>query len=247
MKILVCIKPDVSGEEIGPFENLALEAGLCLKEDCSLAGMENCRVDAVTAGPSAWADCIHRALGMGADKGIHILTEPSEDDGGLTPASLTAGRLGAFVSSAEIPYDLILTGVMSQDLMAGQTGPMLAAHLDMACATAVVRTEIRDNILVARREWEEGYRETLEVELPALVSVQAGFYIPRYPTLSHMLKAKSKPVVAVNGEDLGSRSSGERFSGLTAPAQLREGKIIRGSIEDQVLAFKTFLKQRALV
>ncbi len=255
MRILVCIKPDISGREIGPFETLALEAGLCLKESNITADEKACQLDVVTVGPSHWADCIYRALGMGADSGIHILIDDPEDYGGLVPAAGIAGLLAAFASSPDIcePYDLILTGVMSQDLMAGQTGPMLAEYLDIACATAVVEAECRDTILVAQREWEGGYRETLDLELPALISVQTGFYTPRYPTLSHMLKAKNKPVAVLNKKDLetGCPLSGqaprECFSGLGVPTQTREGKIINGTLQDQVRAFQIFLKQRALI
>ncbi len=256
MRILVCIKPDVTGEEIGPFEILALEAGLCLKESCIAVDGQACQVDVIIVGPDHWMDCIHRALGMGADSGIHILTAPQEDGGGLIPASVVAGLLAAFAASSEHPYDLILTGVMSQDLMAGQTGPMLAEYLDIACATAVVQAECRDNILAAQREWEGGYRETLDLELPALISVQSGFYTPRYPTLSHMLKAKTKPITVLNRVDLEAKCKSdllpeltprECFSGLEAPTQTREGKIIQGSLQEQVLAFNTFLQQRALI
>ncbi len=256
MRILVCIKPDISGEDLGPFEALSLEAGLCLKEAWISAGKESCRVDVITVGPSSWVDCIYRALGMGADSGIHILTDPPEDNGGLVPASVVAGALAAFAISTKMPYDLILTGVMSQDLMAGQTGPMMAEYMDIACATAVVQAKCRDNTLVAQREWEGGYRETLDLELPALISIQTGFYTPRYPTLSHMLKAKNKPVTVLSKKELEEKcrhnpltgqDPKEIFSGLAVPTQTREGKIINGTLQDQVRAFQTFLKQRALV
>ena len=248
MRILVCIKPDISGEEIGPFEALGLEAGLCLKEVCDSTSGKSCQVDVITVGPASWVDCLYRALGMGADSGIHILANFPEENGGLVPASFVAGALAAFVASAETPCDLILTGVMSQDLMAGQTGPMLAEYLDIACATAVVRLDYRDNFFVAQREWEGGYRETLELERPALISVQTGFYSPRYPTLSHMLKAKSKPVTVLNRDDLEeARSVRECFSGLKAPEGTREGSLVRGPIADQVQVFQSFLKQRALI
>ncbi|MEH0018137.1 MAG: hypothetical protein V6Z89_00725 [Desulfobacter sp.] len=247
MRILVCIKPHIMEKDIGPFESIALEAGLQLGEE----GV----VDVITAGPDHWVDTIYRALGMGADNGIHILTDSGDPHGGLVPASVTAGMLSAFVMSRrpDQAYDLIITGVMSQDLMAGQTGPMTAAYLDIPCVTAVVRAEQTGESLLIRREWEGGYWETLEMGFPALISIQAGQYTPRYPALSHMLKAKDKPLTVIRAlseicstNQIPGQIPKERFSGLRMPEQTRKGEVVRGTLADQVRAFETFLQERNL-
>ncbi len=243
MKILVCIKPDVTEEEIGPFELLALEAGLALKEACR--DSERARLDVITLGPESWRDCLIRALGTGADNAVHLLTSPENDRETLTmPASACAGELARKLSPLD--YDLILTGVMSQDLMAGQTGPMLARMLDIPCATGVVQIDLASRkTLTARREMDGGVEETLEIALPALVSVQSGHYTPRYPVLSHMLKAKEKPLAVHPVEDL--IPAIETFFSPKIPAQSREARVVKGPLVDQVAAFDAFVRERGLI
>lgn len=244
MNILVCIKPDMTGQEIGPFELLALEAGLALKEACHNTATP--RLDVITAGPEAWRDCLVRALGTGADNGIHILTPAGDDTegNGLVPVSATAGVLARTLSP--LSYDLILTGMMSQDLMAGQTGPMLARMLEIPCATAVTGIDILSHDRIrALREMDGGMEETLEIPLPALVSIQSGRYTPRYPVLSHMLKAKEKPVEVHPAERL--PQAAETFLAPVIPEQVREGRIVTGPIGDQVAAFDAFLRERGLI
>lgn len=257
MNILVCIKPDQSGTEIGPFESLALEAGLCLKEAWPEAGKEGAakaQVDVITVGPPEWENFLRRALGMGADNGFHILQ--SKDKGlsgpdGLVSASVISVLLARAISHPHLTpiYDLILTGVISQDLMAGQTGPMTAEHLQLPLATAVVGMSQGEKGLTASREWEGGMRETLEIPLPALVSIQAGQYVPRYPSLSDMLRAKSKTIQVLTLDDLGGNdpTSNENFLGIAVPERTRAGQVVSGSVPDQVRAFNAFLKERALV
>jgi len=245
MKILVCIKPDVSGKEIGPFESLALEAGLNIKESGLGAGTDSSRVDVITAGPPEWREIIGRAFGMGADRGVHVLTE--SDPSGLVPASVTAELLVGAVAGLEekSQYDLILFGVMSQDLMAGQTGPMVAEHLGRPVITAGVRIESMDTRLEVQREWEGGVRETLDMPFPCVVTIQPGFFKPRYPRLSNMLKAKDKPIVKLIPRDIPKPK--ESFLETVLPQKTRAGRIISGSSKDQVQAFNEFLRERALL
>jgi len=240
MNILICIKPDMTGQEIGPFELLALEAGLSLKGACG----GNARLDVITAGPDLWQDGLVRALGTGADRGIHVLTPPVNNGDGLVPASAGAGMLARALSP--LSYDLILTGVMSQDLMAGQTGPMLARMLEIPCATGVVRMDMKaSGRLLARREMDGGMEETLGISLPALVSIQSGHYTPRYPVLSHMLKAKEKPLEVYPVESL--PPVAEIFVPPMIPARSREARVVAGPLGEQVKAFDAFLKDRGLV
>ncbi|MDD9303414.1 MAG: hypothetical protein HUK40_14165 [Desulfobacter sp.] len=249
MKILVCIKPGASGQMIGPFEALALEAGLMLRQEAVKSGHADAWVDVITAGPVAWEEGVRRAFGLGADQGFHFLTQEDERSGGCVPASVRAQQIASAVLSLgkKRSYDLVLTGVISQDLMAGHTGPMLAEYLNFSLATAVVKLSFMEENISAVKEWEGGVRETLEIRLPALVTIQAGGYTPGYPKLSQMLKAKEKKVTRLNGQDFEDPIPKERFSGLALPESTREGKRIMGSLEDQVRAFHSFLRKRALL
>lgn len=227
------------------FEALALEAALVLKESCLDTGMSHSRVDVITAGPKESVDLLRRAFGMGADRGIHILTQPQIQDRVLVPASMTASLLARAVG--ESAYDLILTGVMSQDLMAGQTGPMVAHLLDLPCATAVVKAKVQGKTLAAERELDGGYMEELEITLPALVSIQAGGYTPRYPTLSNMLKANSKPILTHEEQNFLQGLSREIFLGTKNPKKTRAARMVQGNLTDQLDIFHGFLREKHLL
>ena len=153
-------------------------------------------------------------------------------------------------------YDLILTGVMSQDVMAGQTCPMLGELLGVPAATAVIdidkssSSHVDKQIISTRREWEGGIVETMDIPLPAVLSVQSGVYSPRYPTLSHMLKAGEKSIEIIYPEKLKNRDIDpiprEIICEIKTPEKTREALVVSGSLEDQVQAFADFLEKRAL-
>ena len=247
MKILICIKPNINGQEIGSLEAHAVEAGLRLKDSES-----SCRVDVITAGPPKWENILHRALGMGADNAFHILTDhKSERPDGVVPASETAELLSCAVTRWYFTpaYAVILTGIMSQDLMAGQVGPMLAVHMEIPLVTGVVRLSHQAGILTCHRDWEGGKREALELPLPALVSIQAGHYTPRYPSLSNILKAASAEIQTITLHELDPEGlpPDAIFLDTIEPQKSRAGQMISGSIEKQVRIFTSFLQERALL
>lgn len=247
MNILICIKPNITGQEIGPLEALAVEAGLRLKD-----GEESCRVDVITAGPHPWVNLLRRALGMGADNAFHVLTnrEKKRPDGLVSPSE-TAEQLARALACRDFTseYDLILTGIMSQDLMAGEVGPILATRRGIPLATAVVRLQHEAGRLICYRDWEGGRRETLEIPLPALVTIQAGYYTPRYPNLSNLLKAASAEIRTIASEelDLANMQPDAIFLDAIKPEKTRAGRVVHGSIETQVRIFTSFLQERALL
>jgi electron transfer flavoprotein beta subunit len=247
MKVLICVKPNITGREIGPLEALAVEAGLRLK-DCD----GSCRVDVITAGPAHWVSVLHRALGMGADNAFHVLTNQKEKrPDGLVSAAETAALLTRALRRRGFTpgYDLILTGIMSQDLMAGQVGPMLAMYMGMVLATAVVQLRYEASRLICYRDWEGGKREALEIPLPALVTIQAGHYPPRYQSLSNILKAASAEIRSIASEelDLANIQPDAIFLEAIKPEKTRAGRMVGGSIETQVGIFTSFLQERSLL
>ena len=117
MNILVCIKPDISGQEIGLFEALALEAGLQLRD------ARGGRVDVITAGPESWRGILHRALGTGADNAVHLLIDPPEGTGGLVPAQIPAGLIAAWAGLPRFG----LTATRSKDAFGLRSSARLTA------------------------------------------------------------------------------------------------------------------------
>ena len=210
MKIVVAIKQvpardsllsiDSSGKwieeadlsyEMNEPDAYALEAGLRLKE---LHGGE---VVALCAGPPRVAQAIREALAKGADRAIHI---EDEDHGALD--SLATARLLAAALRGEVP-DLVLTGLQSDDLGYGQTGPILAELLGLPHATIVMHVEKRDGGIRVKRELEGGCFQQVDLPLPALLTIQSGIDKLRYATLMGIKKAKTKEVRRVTAADLG--------------------------------------------
>lgn len=202
--ILVCIKavPDLaSGGTLaiaGPwidetvigwcmnhYDAYALEAALAIKDAAT-----DITVDALSAGPNRVQNTIRRALAMGADTGIHLAMNAV---GRLAPAT-AALSIARFAKTKR--YDLILTGAMSEDEMHGITGPMIAAALDLPCAAAAVEIslDVAGRSLTATCEMEGGMAEIVRLPCPALLTVQTGQRIPRYPSLSNTIRSRRQAI-----------------------------------------------------
>ena len=249
MKILVCIKPvkesgkredgsDFYSDDIrmNRFDEYALEEALQIRE-----AMGKTTVDALTLGPKHAEQVIKRTIGMGADRGIHLLTE---DD--LFPDPYSTAFLMAEYSKDK-GYDLILTGVMSEDLMQGQVGPMLGEMLSMNCATAVIATWISSDFstVYVEREIEGGAREGWELTLPALLTIQSGINKPRYPALSQMLRASRQKAEVIKGEKLGSPLARQVVTNTAIPEKQRRGLTLQGSSHEKAEALMTIFREKA--
>jgi len=245
MKILVCIKQVGDGGNMNRFDAHALEQALLLKEQKSVPISEPTLVDVITAGPPGAEKIICRAFGMGADTGYHIVTE----DSGYISSFMTASWLAAVAKKTS--YDLILTGIMSEDMMAGQTGPMLAGIMGFPCATGVVKTNLltTDNAIEVEREMENGFRDCLVIRLPAVLTIQAGINTPRYPSLSNMLAATRKQIITLAAADLFPEPIQEREScvGMEDPEKTRSGQVLEGSLSDKAGQLFAFLRQKDLI
>lgn len=210
MRILVCVKqvPDAEapiriGEDgrsllveksawrMNRCDEYAIEEALRIRE-----AFPGTRVEVLSVGPPRAADVLRRALSLGADEGIHLL-------GGEEPEPLP-GEIAARIASfcRERLYDLILAGVMAEDDMQGQVGPIVAERLEIPCATAVMAQSISPDRKTIRveRELEGGHREALEMPLPSLLAVQSGINRPRWPALSHVLRARTQPLTTLAEE-----------------------------------------------
>jgi electron transfer flavoprotein beta subunit len=240
MKILVCIKQGDEPGTISRFDQFALESALRIREQFFA---QKIQVDVVTVGPESAADTIKRAYGMGADQGIHLLSE--------TAALLPAQVIALHLKPVAHDYDLIFTGIMSQDMMAGQTGPMLAALLEIPCTTAVVKIRFSpDKRQVAvERELENNRTEALTLSLPALLTIQAGINTPRYPSLSHMLAAGRKKIHTCCPPrlSLDFMCWVPEVVGFETPPKTRAGHCLKGPLPDQVQQLKQFLQKKDLI
>ena len=185
------IEEDDLTYEINEPDAYALEAGLQLKEK------HGGEVIVLSLGPERAGQTIREALAKGADRAIHI---EAEDPGAYDP--LSAARVMAAALKAEAP-DLLLTGLQSDDLGYGQTGPILAELLGLPHASIVMEVEIAGSGIRVKRELENGWFQHVEMPLPALLTIQSGISKLRYATLMGIKKAKNKEVKRVQAADLG--------------------------------------------
>ena len=245
MKILVCIKQMDDSGEMNRFDAHALEEALLLKEQLGDPIVEPVSVDVVTAGPLKAEKIIRRAFGMGADRGYHIVTENS----GYVSSFMTASWLAAVAKKTS--YDLNLTGIMSEDMMAGQTGPMMAKILNLPCATGVIKIflPLTGKTIKVEREMENGFRDGLVILLPAVLTIQAGINTPRYPCLSNMLSANRKQILSLSSEDLFLEPVRARESciGMEDPEKARTGRVLEGSVADKAAQLFSFLREKNLI
>ena len=210
MKIIVAIKqvpmrdsplhPAASGKwideadlsfEINEPDAYALEEALQLKEK------HGGEVVVLCAGPERAAQTIREALAKGADRAIHIETDALESLDTLGVAKLLAAAV-----TPEKP-DLILTGLQSDDLGAGQTGVVMAELLGVPHSTIIMQVEARDAGIRVKRELENGWFQHIEIPLPAVLAMQSGSNKLRYATLMGIKKAKSKEIRRVTPAELG--------------------------------------------
>jgi electron transfer flavoprotein beta subunit len=258
MKILVCLKQvphkdarlevAASGTwvndanlkyEINDYDNYALEAALRLKD---AGGAE---VVVVTAGPDRVVQSLRTALGMGADRAVHI------KDPALERAdSLGVAKALAAVARAEKP-DLVLAGLMSDDANFALTGPMLAELLGVAHATAIVSCEHKDGKLVVERELEGGALEVVELALPCLVTCQTGMNEVRYASLKGIMAAKKKPLDTKTVADLGLSAADVApkvsIEKLYTPPKGQGAHILKGSPAEVSQQLVTKIKELGLL
>jgi electron transfer flavoprotein beta subunit len=262
MKILVCVKavpdPDHAIEERGMtsagaleiradgdvdfamnrFDAFAVEEAVLIKEAYS-----NTVVDVVSMGPENAKKAVKRSIGMGADAGIHILSSYAEGCDAAFAASCIA-RVAERKS-----YDLILCGVMSEDMMQFAVGPMTAERLGIPWMTSVIKADLdsaRRSVYV-EQEQEGGAIAMHELTLPALLTLQSGINEPRYPSLSNMLRAGRGIIEVIPADGLCRRSPLCRIAGCAYPEKTRDGLILEGSPAEKAQALLRILKQKALI
>ena len=194
--VKVRVKSDQTGVEtanvkmaMNPFCEIAVEEAIRMKE----AGRAD-EVIAVSAGPDKAQETLRTALAMGADRAVHIVTEAD-----LQP--LAVARLLKVIADEEQP-GLVILGKQAIDDDSNQTGQMLAALLGWPQATFASEIVFKDGTADVTREIDGGL-ETLNVNLPAVVTTDLRLNEPRYASLPNIMKAKKKPIDKREAEALG--------------------------------------------
>jgi electron transfer flavoprotein beta subunit len=194
--VRIRVKPDGSGValegvklSINPFDSIAIEAALRIKE----SGRAD-EVIIATLGPADCQATLRNALAMGAQRALHVVT-----DGALEP--LAVARVLLKLVEREQPF-LVILGKQAIDDDNNQTGQMLAALWNRPQATFASKLELTEQTAKVTREVDAGL-ETLEIDLPAVVTTDLRLNEPRFVKLPEIMKAKTKPLTTIPIAELG--------------------------------------------
>ncbi len=201
-------------------DNYALEEALQIRE----ANGEG-EVVAVSLGPDRIQKVIREALAKGADRAIHIQMETA---GAVDPLAIASHFADALKDEN---FDLIFSGLQSDDVGMGQTGVILGEMLGIATASLAMATEVGDGEIKVKRELEAGWFQWVSLSLPASVSIQSGLNTPRYPSLKGIMGAKKKELKVVEPVAGDSKQSLEK---VYVPHSDKQTVMIDGSV-DQVV------------
>jgi electron transfer flavoprotein beta subunit len=234
MKIAVCIKQvptrdwqprltddqtwireqDASFEMNEP-DAYALEEALRLKEK------HQGEVVVCSAGPARVAQVIREALARGADRAIHV-----EDDGlASADAFVTCDALAAAMKDEQ--FDLILTGLQSDDQGFAQVGVILAERLGRPHATIIMEVQVQDSSLRVKRELEGGWFQWVAMPLPAVLTIQSGINQLRYATLKGIMAAKKKEIR--KAAPAAAAASRQKILSLYVPEKGKKTQMLGGS------------------
>jgi electron transfer flavoprotein beta subunit len=260
MKVMVCLKQvphqdarlDVNSDgtwiqednikfEINSYDTYAIEEALRLKD----AG--DAEVVVVSIGPDRVTQALRTALGMGADRAVHINDAAAQGADALGSAKILAAV------AKEVEADVIFTGLMADDDNASAIPPMLAELLDMPSATGVVATDMSDASIKVERELEGGALEVVDLPKPCLIAIQTGANQVRYASLKGIMQAKKKPVDVKTLADLGLADSvgGDHnkttVNKIYVPTKGDTAEILAGSTDEIVTQLVTKIKELGLL
>lgn len=260
MKILVCLKQvphqdarlDVNGEgtwikedgikfEINSYDTYALEAALRIKD----AG--EAEVVVASIGPDRVTQALRTALGMGADRAVHV---KDADLAGMD--ALGAAKVLAAVAKEESP-DIVLLGLMSDDGNATSVGPMLAELMGIPSATGVMSVELEGGTIKVERELEGGALEVVELPTPCLLAVQTGINQVRYASLKGIMAAKKKPIDVKGASDLGlagqvgGDAAKTKIRKIYLPPKGEGAEIVQGSADEVAGKLAAKIKELGLL
>ncbi len=203
-------------------DSYALEEALQIREK-----LGDSEIIVISLGPERASRTIREGLSKGADRGIHIVESFPYTSDPFEAASVLATVL------KDENFDLILTGLQSDDIGTGQTGVILGEMLGMSTATLVMETELNGNDLRVKRELESGWFQWLSMKLPSCITIQSGINTPRYPSLKGIMGAKKKEIKNVSKEELTAKGALQSIKKVYIPQKTKRTEMIEGDT-DQV-------------
>lgn len=236
MNILVCIKqvPDMESKfkvddagvwyaktdlawRMNEYDEYAVEQAVQLKEQ-----VKEGDITVLCIGSDQVKETMKKGLAMGCDRGAHI----SDEDVSGKESYQIAGIIAEYAKDKS--FDLIFTGMQSQDRGSGQVGLLTAEILGMSSVSTVVDFVYNDGVVELKRELEGGIKACVKVNTPVLVTCQLGLNTPRYPTLPNIMKAKKKELLSLPVADLLKVEARQETTKLYFPEKKGGGLVLEG-------------------
>ena len=237
---------DRSGEKnLNQFDTHGIEAAMRIREG-GVGSVDE--IVAVTMGPGSAQRALHKAVALGADRSVHL------SDDALAGSDVCAtGYALAKVLETESP-DLVLLGQQSDDGECYTIGAVVADHLKMPSLTQVIKMDVEGEKLRCERQAEYGY-DTVEIQLPAVISVGDAINEPRYPSLKAIMGAKKKPLddksagdVGIEGDKVGETGSKTQVLAINPPPEKEAGEVFEDEdTNETVTKIVAWLDERKLI
>lgn len=262
MDIIVCVehvpdtteaemKIDSSGKDIekrglvfdiNEWDDYAVEEAIRIKE--KLGGT----VTVITVGSEDADSTLRKCLARGVDKAIRI-TDPK-----ISGSDAYAIAKILYNAIKNMRFDIIFTGAQSGDDGSAIVGPVLAELLGIPHVTMVKKIEFKDNRVIVNRELEGGFEEVLEVDLPALLTIQTGINEPRYVSIMAIRRAMQREIkvmkladIGLSEKDVGESGSWLRVDKLFVPPAEKKVEFITGSPDVIATKIVEILRSRGLI
>lgn len=253
MKILVCVKqvPDMESQfrsnsrgnwfeesdlsfRMNEYDEYAVEEAVRVKEQ--LGGAADITV--LSVGPERVLEVLKKALALGCDRSVHILDKANQ--------SRDPWQISSFIAAfaRDKGYELIFSGMQSQDRGSAQVGITVAELLGIPCTTNVVSFVYDGGVITVRRELESGIKGVVKMKSPALVTCQSGLNAPRYPTLPCIIKAKKKEMITILAPDLPQEPELTGTVAVYPPTGRGKGIVLEGDVAEIADRLVKILKER---
>src|SRR5213075_2454669 len=233
-------------KNLNPYDTHAIEAAMQIREG---GAVEVDEIIAVTMGPESATRALHKAVSLGADRSVQLT------DDSLAGSDVAATGYALSKALEKESPDLVLLGQQSDDGECYTIGAVVADHLKMPSLTQVIKIEVQgDSAIRCERQAEYGY-DTVEVELPAVISVGDAINEPRYPSLKAIMGAKKKQLdkksasdVGIEADKVGESGSKTELLAINPPPEKAAGQIIEDEDTDEtVQQIVGWLEERKLL
>ncbi|HSV37579.1 MAG TPA: electron transfer flavoprotein subunit beta/FixA family protein [Nocardioidaceae bacterium] len=261
MNIVVCVKyvPDATADRrfeadntvdrvgvdglLSELDEYAVEQALQLKEKLG----DDSEVTVVSVGPDNAGDAIRKALQMGADKGVHVVDDAIAGSDALGTSLVLAEAI------KKLPHDIVLCGMGSTDAVMGVLPTMLAERLGLPGVTFASEVTVNGSTVTVRRDGDTA-TETIEADLPAVVSVTDQSGEARYPSFKGIMAAKKKEVVTqslgdlgISGDQVGLSAAWTAVEGTEARPPRTAGEIVKDADGSGASALVEFLASKKFI